>query len=424
MTSPKVSDIILPTFYPVMNAIKNHDSMHYWLHGGRGSTKSSFVSLAIVMLIVMHPYANAVILRKVANTLRDTVYPQIQWAIDTLGLSEYFRPSLSPMGYRYLPTGQIITFKGADEPTKIKGIKFATGYGAIVWFEELDHFTEDETKIILNSVRRGGETFWVFNTYNPPKTMWSWVNKAVVVRQQRPDTLVHKSTYLDVSATHPGWLGQPFIDDAEMTKQTNPRAYEWEYMGEVTGTGGSVFENIIPRPITDDEIATFDNVHNGVDFGWWPDPWAMVRAEYQPQHKRIIVFAERHANKMLPDGTGEIIREALTYPTKPGDSPTYHNEAVWCDDAGSTEIAAYRRMGLNARGAQKGHMRHRSYYWLAGLREIVIDPVRCPEAYKELIMCEFKQDRYGEFMDDFNDGNDHFIDALRYAFMRDVVRSR
>jgi PBSX family phage terminase large subunit len=424
MTFPRTSDVILPAFYSLWRAVKDHTHTNYWLHGGRGSTKSSFVSLAIVMLIVAHPCANAVILRKVANTLRDTVYNQMQWAIDTLGMTDYFKPSISPMGYKYLPTGQIIAFKGADEPTKIKGIKFTTGYGAIAWFEELDQFLEDEVRNLSNSIRRGGDTFWMFHTYNPPKTMWSWVNQAVVLRQQRPDTLVHKSTYLDVAATHPNWLGQPFIDEAEMTKLTNPRAYEWEYMGEVTGTGGSVFENIIARPITDDEIATFDNIHNGVDFGWWPDPWAFVRSEFQPANRRILIFSERHANKLLPEGTGKIIREALTYQDKPKDDPIYHHQTVWCDDAGTTEIAAYRRVGLNARASNKGNMRHRSYYWLAGLREIVIDPVRCPEAYKELIMCEFKQDRYGEFMDDFNDGNDHFIDALRYAYMQEAIRSR
>ena len=172
MATTNAADLVIPTFHDVLGDIFAHGHTHYWLHGGRGSTKSSFISLAIVLLVVHFPYANAVVVRRFGNTLRDSVYQQILWAISSLGLEAYFKTKLSPMEITYLPTGQRIVFRGADDPLKLKGIKFTKGFPAICWFEELDQFDGIEAVCsILNSLRRGGDSFWIFYSYNPPRTM-------------------------------------------------------------------------------------------------------------------------------------------------------------------------------------------------------------------------------------------------------------
>jgi phage terminase large subunit len=391
------------------------------------------VATAIIMLMLSNTEYNAVVLRKVARTLRQSVYAEVQKVINRMGLSSLFRATKSPLSIIYIPTGQQIAFIGSDDAEKTRGMTFVRGYGALIWFEELHTFDGmEEVREVLNTVRRGGDAFWCFYTYNPPQTAWSWVNRECSIRGRRADTFVHSSSYLDVAATHPQWLGQPFIDEAEALKETNPRAYEWEFLGQQVGTGGSVFTNLTSRTVSDEEIATFDRIHNGVDFGWFPDPWVMVRAEFQPAERRIIIFEEHEANKCLPEVTAEIIRKALTYPDsprkagQPASEPRYHDDIIWCDDTadGKAQMAHYRRhCGINARPAPKGNMRKQSYYWLAGLREIVIDPVRCPRAWEEFSLCEYRKNRQGEWLDDFPDGNDHTIDAVRYAFMNDVIRS-
>ena len=104
---------------------------------------------------------------------------------------------------------------------------------AVVWFEELDQFDGiDAVRSILNSLRRGGDDFWIFCTYNPSRTLWSWVSREELERERRADTLGQRSSYLDVVGTHPEWLGAPFIEEAEC-------------LGKVTGTGGSVFGNVV-----------------------------------------------------------------------------------------------------------------------------------------------------------------------------------
>ena len=203
------ADLCIPPFHDVLDDVMAHAHTHYWLHGGRGSTKSSLTSLCIVLLVVAFPEANAVVTRRFGNTLRDSVYQQVLWAISALGLDGWFRARPSPMEITYLPTGQRIVFHGADDPLKLKGVKFTHGNAAVAWFEELDQFDGIEAvRSILNSLRRGGEDFWIFYSCNPPRTMWSWVNVECLERMQRADTLVRRSSYLDVIDSHPEWLGR------------------------------------------------------------------------------------------------------------------------------------------------------------------------------------------------------------------------
>ena len=79
-------------------------------------------------------------------------------------------------------------------------------------------------------------------------------------------------------------------------------------------------------------------------------------------------------------------------------------------------------LGIRAHPARKGRMRQFSYEWLAGLREIVIDPVRCPLTYEEFVTKEYERDRDGTWLDIIPDGFDHSIDAVRYALMDDILR--
>ena len=424
MTS--AADHVIGRFHDVLGDVMAHAHTHYWLHGGRGSTKSSFISLCIVLLVMAKPKANAVVVRRFGNTLRDSVYQQVLWAISVLGVEAWFRAKVSPMEIVYLPTGQRIVFRGADDPLKLKGVKFTHGYCAVTWFEELDQFEGIEAiRSILNSLRRGGDDFWIFYSYNPPKTMWSWVNVECLERQARADTLVRHSSYLDVVAEHPDWLGAPFVDEAEYLRDTNEVAWRWEYLGEVTGTGGAVFGNVRDVALSDERILGLSRPRNGVDWGWFPDPWRLVRCGWEPEERRLVIFEEHSANKTMPADTGRVVVDALTYPDVAGQDPYYHDELVWCDDTpdAKVQMGVYRRdLGIKIRPARKARMRRLSYEWLAGLREIVIDSARCPLTFAEFSFKEYARDRDGSWIDEIPDGNDHSIDAVRYAVMDDVLR--
>lgn len=400
MTTLRLTDIIAPSFYPVHIDIKNHGHTYYDLSGGRGSTKSSFVGVEIPLGIVKDPNANAIVYRKVADTLRTSVYEQIVWGIEMLGMSHLWKCTVSPMCCEYIPTGQKIIFRGLDKANKSKSIKLHKGYFKYLWFEEMDEYSGiEEIRNVQQSVLRGGTDFVVFKSFNPPITSSNWANKYIA--EPRADSYRHHSTYLDVPHE---WLGQQFIDDAEHLRLTNERAYRHEYLGEPVGTGGNVFEFIETRTITDNEISNFDRIYQGVDWGWYPDPFAFLRVYYNHNQDKIYLIDEYGANKQTNEQTSKEIKKR-----------GYNDFAIFCDSAEPKSVTDFRDYGLNAINVKKGAGSvEYSMKWLQG-KTIVIDSARTPKAYNEIISYEYERDRNGEIISGYPDKDNHFIDALRYA---------
>lgn len=397
--------LIAPTFQPVLLDIAESGHTEYDFPGGRGSTKSTFISLEIVDLIMQHPDMNACAMRKVGKTLRDSCYAQIKWAIGALKLESEFIFTVSPMEITRKATGQKIYFRGADDPLKMKSIKPEIGYLAILWFEEMDQFAgESELRSIRQSVIRGGDDAIIFCSFNPPKSANNWANDYVL---SPPATrLVTRSDYLSVPKK---WLGKAFLDLADELKEKNPEAYKNEYLGEANGSGGNVFDNLDLRPITDEELAQFDNLLNGVDWGWYPDLYAFVRVHYDPARLTLYIWQEYTCNKKSNRETAEqIISLGITAA-----------DIVTCDSAEEKSVSDYRSFGINARAAEKGpESRRYSFKWLQSLVKIVIDPDRCPVAAKEFRHFEYERDKDGKILSSFPDGDDHCIDAVRYATNR------
>ena len=395
-----LTGLIAPSFYSVHWDIMDGAHTYYDLYGGRGSTKSSFISVEIVLGMMSDEQANAAVFRKYAVTLRESVYEQIQWAIDELGVSDLWDAQVSPLQFVYKPTGQKIIFRGLDKAKKTKSIKASHGYFKYLWFEELDEFAgAEEIRTVQQSVLRGGSKFVVFKSFNPPISRSNWAN--VYVDEPREDSLRHKSDYTTVPLD---WLGQQFIDDAEHLKKTNPRAYEHEYMGNPVGLGTNIFEFLEIRKITDEEIAQFDRIYQGVDWGFFPDAYAFTRSYYDRNHERIYIFDENYVHKQSNAKTGQWILDK-----------GYDDYVITCDSAEPKSINDYRDMGIPAQGAVKGAGSvEYGMKWLQ-CRYIVIDPERTPNTYREFINYEFEVDANGEVMSNYPDKDDHTISAVRYS---------
>lgn len=393
-------------FYEVAGHALSHNYTHFDESGGRGSMKSSFVSL-IVPLLVMGAKdhdRHALVLRKVANTLRDSVYAQYLWAIDKLGVSEYWEAKKTPMELVFKLTGQKIMFRGADDPMKIKSIKVPFGYIAITHFEEKDQFAgRAEIRNILQSTMRGGADFWNFESYNPPISRDNWANKDSL--EERPDRFCHKSIYESVQKRE--WLGEQFYAEAEHLKETNARAYEHEYLGNPVGTGGNVFENLELREITDKEVAQFDKIFQGADWGWYPDPFAFIRIHYDKARETLYFIDEIYENKLTNEESANRIKEKK-----------YTDAYVTCDSAEPKSVADYRASGIPAKEAIKGPGSvEYGMKWLQR-RKIVIDRKRTPNAYNEFVNYEYERSKEGDIISGYPDENNHLIDATRYAMER------
>ena len=401
----RISECIAPPFRPVHAAVREGTYTHFWLPGGRGSGKSSFVGIELPLCLMRDAQAgrrtHAVALRRFGVTLRESVFAQLQWGIERLGAAEFWSASLSPLALTYLPTGQKILFRGADDPVKLKSLKVDGGYIAYAWYEEVSEFEgEEKIRSINQSVMRGGERFALFYTFNPPRRRGAWCNR--LVAEGREGTLVTHTDYRDMP---PQWLGQPFLLEARRLERARPELYQHEYLGLATGTGGEVFPNLTLRPIPDEEIAGFDRICRGLDWGYAAAPLAYNQCHNDARRRRLYLYRELHSTGLTNRRCAQLLR--------PWVGP---RDRIVCDSAEPKSIAELRAHGLRAVGARKGPGSvEYGIQWLQDLEEIVIDPARCPHSAREFTGYELERDGAGEFTGGFPQKDDHHIDAVRYA---------
>lgn len=406
----RLSQLLPKAFHNSWKAAINPNILNIVEKGGRGSGKSSDIAIIIAQLLMRYP-VNAVGIRKIDNTIELSIFEQMKWAIEVSGVSHLFKVNKSPMRITYIPRGNYIVFRGAQEPERIKSLKSANFPFAIAWLEELAEFkTEDEVTTITNSLLRGelddGLFYKFFYSYNPPKRKQSWVNKKYESAFVAANTFVHHSTYHD----NPH-ISKQFIAEAEAAKARNELRYRWEYLGEAIGSGVVPFNNLTFRNITDEEMSAFDNIRQGVDFGYATDPLAYVRWHYDKTRKRLYLMDELHGVQISNRKLAEWIL-----------AKGYQMHEIVADSAEPKSIAEIRGYGI-ARivGAKKGpDSVEYGERWLDDMEEIIIDPKRTPHTAKEFEDIDYQTDKDGNPKPRLEDKNNHSIDSTRYAFERDM----
>lgn len=425
-----ITQHIAAVYKPLHDDIEAAAHTTYNLPGGRGSCKSSFVSLEIVNGIMKDTtgHSNAIVFRLYGNTLRESVFSQIAWAIDALGVNHLWKSRLSPMQWTYTPTGAQIIFRGLDDPSKLKSIKPTRGVFRYIWFEEFSELPGPNfTRNVMQSVQRGGDTFTVFRSFNPPISANNWANVFIQEPDERATTLL-----TDYTMIPPEWLGEAFLYEAQRLKEVNPQAFEHEYMGIPTGTGGEVFPNLEIREITDTEISNMGYIYQGLDFGFAVDPAAFLRVSYDRKHDTVYFLDEIFKRGLSNAQLAEEIKAKGYHKDRRGGyvSPVFGvmsaegQQLITADCAEPKSIADMRAAGLKCTGCHKepGCVEYR-VKWLQH-RRIVIDPARTPNAYREFVNYEYMTDKDGNFLSRLPDKDNHTIDAAAYALDRLIYYQR
>lgn len=414
MTAKKISDFLPAKFHDVWRASTCRRFLNIICKGGRGSGKSSDIAHILVQLVMRYA-SNAVCIRKVDNTLEQSVYEQLKWAIYEQGVEQFFRFNKSPLRITYLPRGNYIIFRGAQEPERIKSLKDSRFPFAFAWIEELAEFkTEDEVKIITNSLLRGelpkGLFYKFFFSYNPPKRKQSWVNKKYESVIQPDNTYIHHSTYFD----NP-FISKEFIAEAEATRERSQIRYDWEYLGKAVGSGVVPFGNLVFRTITDDEYKSFDNIRNGIDYGYANDPLAFVRWHYDKKRRTIYavdeIYGVKISNRMLAE---KLKQKGYQYDVIHAEVEPKSNDELRYE-YGISRVIQVKKGPDSVEFGEK---------WLDDLDAIVIDPKRTPNIAREFENIDYETDKDGNPRNRLEDKDNHTIDSTRYAFEDDMRNAK
>lgn len=410
----RISEVINDNFHEFWKVSKEHQYLKYVLKGGRGSAKSTHIGFRVIMDIMKYPIS-ALVVRKVGNTLSESVYEQLKECAEILGVYQYFEFKVSPLQIIYKPRGNKIIFRGADDPMKIKSLKVAKYPVSILWVEELAEFkTEDEIQTIEQSVLRAelpeGLHYSFFYSYNPPKRKQSWVNKKYNTHTLPKNTYVHHSTYLENPYT-----SKETIEEANELKARDEYKYRWLFLGEPIGSGVVPFSNLAFRRITEEEINTFDNIRQGCDWGYATDPLAFVRLHYDKTRSRIFFMDEVYGVKMFNKDLAKVLK-------KKG----YDRIRTTADSAEPKSISEMKaEYDCNFKGAKKGQGSvEYGETWLDALEEIVIDPERTPNIAREFENIDYQTDKDGNPKARLEDKDNHTIDATRYACEDDMKKTK
>lgn len=365
--------------------------------GSRGSKKSKTAALWIICNMPKYPLANVLCVRAVGNTLKDSVFADLKWAIHRLGLDHLFKCTISPLEITYLPSGSKILFRGMDDPLKITSISVDVGYLCWCWIEEAYQIFSEEDFNTLDESIRGHLPEGYFKrmmlTFNPWSAQ-SWL-KSRFFDTVDDDVLALTTTYECNE-----WLSETDLKLFEDMKKRNPKRYRVAGEGNWGIEEGQVFENWEVQDLTD-LIPKFSNVYHGCDFGV-QDPNCCLSVDVELGQKKIYIFDEYYQGNITLDTLIGEVRKRV--------GKSY----VTCDGAWGQNIIEFNTHDIWALPARKGpdSVKH-GIMWLQDF-EIIIHK-DCVNTIREMELYRWDVDKFGNPTDKPVDKDNHSIDALRYA---------
>lgn len=371
--------------------------------GSRGSKKSKTTALFFIYSMMKYPGANLLVVRKVYRTLKDSCFTDLKWAINILGVQDYWSVKESPLEIIYIPTGQKILFRGLDDPLKVTSITVETGNLCWAWIEEAYEINKEQDFNMLDESIRGTVEEPLYKqitlTFNP----WNerhWLKKRFF--DVEDENIMAKTTNYKCNE----WLDDSDKKLFEDMKKNNPRRYQVAGLGNWGIVEGLVYENWKEKEFDVNEISKRKGVKSafGLDFGYTNDPSAFFCGLIDVANKEIYVFDEIYKNAMKNRQIAEeIIRKG------------YGKEKIVADSQEPKSIDELYDLGLKGiRKSRKGRDSINNGVQYIQDYKIIIHP-RCVNFITEISNYMWDKDKFDNPVNKPVDNFNHLMDAMRYA---------
>lgn len=371
--------------------------------GSRASKKSKTTALNFIFRMMKYKDSNLLVVRKTYNTLKDSCFAELRWAINTLGVSKYWECKTSPLEIIYLPTNQKIYFRGLDDPFKITSITTEKGVLCWLWIEEAYEIDNEEDFDILQESIRGKVPKGLFKqitlTFNP----WNekhWIKKRFF--DCNDNNILAITTNYMINE----WLDNADKKMFEYMKKNNPRRYQVAGLGEWGVTNGLVYENFFEMDFDVEEIKKRKNIVSifGLDFGYTNDSTALFCGLVDIDIKEIYVFDELYKKALT---NFKIYQEVFNM--------GYIKEVIVADSAEPKSIEELRELGINKiRAAKKGKdSLNNGIQYIQDFKIIIHS--KCKNFLNEICNYTWSKDEMGKSINRPIDKYNHLLDAMRYA---------
>ena len=371
--------------------------------GSRASKKSKTTALWFIYHMMKYPQANVLVVRKVFRTLKDSCFSELGWAAERLGVRDAWIFRESPLEMTYRPTGQKIYFRGLDDPMKINSIASVAGSLCWLWVEEAFEISSEDDFNMLDEAIRGDvqEGFKQITLTLNPWDERHWIKKRFFDAPESGDVLAISRDY----------TCNEFLDPADLRlfetmKAHNPQRYRVAGLGQWGVYEGAIYTQWREARFDVEKIRELPGVRSvfGLDFGFTNDPSALFCGALDAEKFTLYVFDELYEKGLTNAMLFEKIRDM-----------GYSGEAVRADCAEPKSIEELRGLGLRKiRPARKGPDSIRSGIQRVQNYEIRVHP-RCVNFLSEIGAYVWAVDESGRSVNRPAEGNDHLMDAMRYA---------
>lgn len=375
--------------------------------GSRGSKKSKTTALNMIYRLLEYPESNGLCVRRYGNTLRDSVYSDLKWAIHKLGVDSYFECTVSPMQIVRKSTGQKILFRGLDDGLKITSISVDKGVLCWVWIEEAYEISNEDDFNKLDMSIRGEVPEGYFKqitlTFNPWSAT-SWLKKRFF-DEPDDDTFTKTTT----------WQCNEWLDDADRKiflkmKDQNPRRYRIEGDGDWGIAEGLIYTKVRIEEFDIDTVRKIPNIKSAfnLDFGF-TDPNAFVCEMVDNTNQIIYVFDEWYKTGV----TNKIIAQQIK-------DMGYGGQKIICDSAEPKSIAELQEEGIQAEPSRKGKDSVNHGIQLIQNYTIIVHP-KCVEFSKEIQNYCWAKDKDRKPTDKPDHEFSHGMDSMRYGVAKLLI---
>lgn len=378
--------------------------------GSRASKKSKTTALWYIVNMMKYPKANLLVVRKSYRTLKDSCFTELRWAINRLGVDDFWEYRLNPLEIIYKPTGQKIYFRGLDDPLKVTSITVDIGSLCWLWIEEAYEITKEADFDMLDESIRGQVSDGLFKqitiTFNP----WNerhWLKKRFFDTKD-PEILALTTNYMCNE-----WLDKADFAVFERMKQHNPRRYNVAGLGNWGVVEGVVYERWKEEAFSLNDLPKDAQPAFGLDFGYTNDPSALFCGYVSIEQKRLYVWDEMYkkglSNKAIFDEIEKL---------------GYTKERITADCAEPKSIDELKGLGIRRiEAAKKGRDSvNNGIQWIQDL-EIIIHP-RCVNFLLEISLYSWRKDKFGKALNEPEDDNNHLMDAMRYALEKYIQKNK
>ena len=387
-------DIDGKVFNPIYRPYLDDDTYTQIFYGGSSSGKSYFLAQRCTLDMLKGGH-NYLIVRKVARTVRKSVFNEITKAISFFKVGKLFKVNVSDLVITG-PNGYQIMFAGLDDVEKVKSITPAKGVVSDIWVEEA---TETEyadikqlkkrlrgraavSKRIILSFNPVYQTHWIYTEYF--KGRWDDTRQSY-----RNDTLsILKSTYRDNTFLMPE-------DIRELESETDPYFRDVYSNGNWGVLGKVIFKNWHTEDLSE-KSKIFSTFENGLDFGYADDPAAPTRCHYDRAQNTLYILDARYLYGMTNDLLAAECKNI------------FGREVVTCDSAEPKSIAELRQYGLTCVAAQKGKDSvNYGIQWLQKLTIIIDSSLN--ECINEFTVYKWQEDKDGNTLPKPVDRDNHCL---------------